>query len=79
MKKTGTTDNCVDMFTNLVSHSKFKHCLDLLNISSCWFSPRGPGSGHLNLRQRERVVYLALGECILVHLVWKIQVKADIC
>ena len=35
VKKVGTTDNPADMFTKLVPHSKFKHCLDLLNISSC--------------------------------------------
>lgn len=35
VKKVGTADNPADMFTKPVPHSKFKHCLDLLNISSC--------------------------------------------
>ena len=35
VKKVGTVDNPADMFTKPVPHSKFKHCLDLLNISSC--------------------------------------------
>ena len=34
VKKVGTADNPADMFTKAVPHSKFKHCLDLLNISS---------------------------------------------
>ena len=35
VKKVGTADNPADMFTKPVPHSKFKYCLDLLNISSC--------------------------------------------
>ncbi|XP_056860022.1 uncharacterized protein LOC130508500 [Raphanus sativus] len=35
VKKVGTADNPADMFNKAVPHSKFKHCLDLLNISSC--------------------------------------------
>ncbi|KAL0686869.1 hypothetical protein Bca4012_086546 [Brassica carinata] len=35
VKKVGTADNPADMFTKSVPHSKFKHCLDLLNISNC--------------------------------------------
>ncbi|WZZ77422.1 hypothetical protein YC2023_097994 [Brassica napus] len=30
-----TADNPADMFTKPVPHRKFKHCLNLLNISSC--------------------------------------------
>lgn len=33
--KVGTADNPADMFTKPVSQSKFQHCLDLLNITSC--------------------------------------------
>jgi hypothetical protein len=32
VKKVGTADNPADMFTKPVPHSKFQHCLDLLNI-----------------------------------------------
>lgn len=32
--KVGITDNPADMFTKLVPHSKFQHCLDLLNVRS---------------------------------------------
>ncbi|KAL1197961.1 Retrovirus-related Pol polyprotein from transposon TNT 1-94 [Cardamine amara subsp. amara] len=35
VKKVGTADNPAYMFTKPVPQSKFKHCLDLLNISSC--------------------------------------------
>lgn len=35
VKKIGTADNPADMFTKPVPYSKFKHCLDLLNIMSC--------------------------------------------
>ena len=35
VKKVGTADNHVDMFTKPVLHSKFKYFLDLFNISSC--------------------------------------------
>ena len=31
----GTADNPTDMFTKLVPVSKFRHCLDLLNVGSC--------------------------------------------
>ena len=34
VKKIGTADNPADMFTKPVPHSKFKHCLDLLNVLS---------------------------------------------
>lgn len=34
VKKIGTADNPADMFTKAVPHSKFKHCLDLLNVLS---------------------------------------------
>ena len=33
--KVGTADNPADMFTKPVPHSKFRHCLDLLNVTSC--------------------------------------------
>ena len=32
VKKIGTTDNPTDFFTKSFPFSKFKHCLDLLNI-----------------------------------------------
>ncbi|XP_074318246.1 secreted RxLR effector protein 161-like [Silene latifolia] len=32
VNKVGTADNPADMFTKPVPHSKFQHCLDLLNI-----------------------------------------------
>ncbi|KAJ4713215.1 Retrovirus-related Pol polyprotein from transposon TNT 1-94 [Melia azedarach] len=35
VNKVGTTDNPADMFTKPVPHSKFQHCLDLLNVRSC--------------------------------------------
>ncbi|KAJ4717199.1 Retrovirus-related Pol polyprotein from transposon TNT 1-94 [Melia azedarach] len=35
VNKVGTADNPADMFTKPVSHSKFQHCLDLLNVRSC--------------------------------------------
>lgn len=35
VNKVGTADNPADMFTKPVPHSKFKHCLDLLNVRSC--------------------------------------------
>lgn len=35
VKKVGTADNPADMFTKSVPHSKFQHCLDLLNVTSC--------------------------------------------
>ncbi|KAL1556436.1 Retrovirus-related Pol polyprotein from transposon TNT 1-94 [Salvia divinorum] len=35
VKKVGTADNPADMFTKPVPHSKFQHCLDLLNVMSC--------------------------------------------
>ncbi|KAJ4721084.1 Retrovirus-related Pol polyprotein from transposon TNT 1-94 [Melia azedarach] len=35
VNKVGTVDNPADMFTKLVLHSKFQHCLDLLNVRSC--------------------------------------------
>jgi transposase InsO family protein len=35
VKKVGTADNPADMFTKPVPQSKFQHCLDLLNITSC--------------------------------------------
>ncbi|KAJ4703438.1 Retrovirus-related Pol polyprotein from transposon TNT 1-94 [Melia azedarach] len=35
VNKVGTADNPVDMFTKPVPHSKFQHCLDLLNVRSC--------------------------------------------
>ncbi|KAJ4703555.1 Retrovirus-related Pol polyprotein from transposon TNT 1-94 [Melia azedarach] len=35
VNKVGTADNPADMFTKLVPHSKFQHCLDLLNVRSC--------------------------------------------
>ncbi|XP_074293159.1 secreted RxLR effector protein 161-like [Silene latifolia] len=34
VNKVGTADNPADMFTKPVPHSKFQHCLDLLNICS---------------------------------------------
>lgn len=34
VKKVGTKDNPADMFTKPVPPSKFKHCLDLLNVYS---------------------------------------------
>lgn len=33
--KVGTADNPTDMFTKPVPLSKFRHCLDLLNVTSC--------------------------------------------
>ncbi|KAJ4710294.1 Retrovirus-related Pol polyprotein from transposon TNT 1-94 [Melia azedarach] len=35
VNKVGTADNPADMFTKPVSHSKFQHCLNLLNVRSC--------------------------------------------
>ncbi|KAJ4708896.1 Retrovirus-related Pol polyprotein from transposon TNT 1-94 [Melia azedarach] len=35
VNKVGTADNPVDTFTKPVLHSKFQHCLDLLNVRSC--------------------------------------------
>ncbi|KAJ4702231.1 Retrovirus-related Pol polyprotein from transposon TNT 1-94 [Melia azedarach] len=35
VNKVGTADNLADMFTKPVPHSKFQHCLDLLNVRSC--------------------------------------------
>ncbi|KAJ4720195.1 Retrovirus-related Pol polyprotein from transposon TNT 1-94 [Melia azedarach] len=35
VNKVGTADNPADMFTKPVPHSKFQHCLDLLNVRSC--------------------------------------------
>ena len=35
VNKVGTADNPADMFTKSVPHSKFQHCLDLLNVGSC--------------------------------------------
>ncbi|CAL1402752.1 unnamed protein product [Linum trigynum] len=34
VKKVGTVDDPVDMFTKPVPHGKFQHCLDLLNVLS---------------------------------------------
>ncbi|KAL6181625.1 hypothetical protein ACLB2K_048276 [Fragaria x ananassa] len=34
VKKVGTADNPADMFTKSVPHSKFQHCLNLLNVTS---------------------------------------------
>ncbi|GKD00750.1 retrotransposon protein, putative, ty1-copia subclass, partial [Tanacetum coccineum] len=34
VKKIGTQDNCADVFTKPVPLSKFRHCLDLLNIDN---------------------------------------------
>ena len=34
VKKIGTEDNPADMLTKLVPESKFRHCLDLLNIDN---------------------------------------------
>ena len=33
--KVGTTDNPADMFSKPIPVSKFRHCLDLLNVRSC--------------------------------------------
>ncbi|KAJ4715305.1 Retrovirus-related Pol polyprotein from transposon TNT 1-94 [Melia azedarach] len=35
VNKVGTADNPADMFTKPVPHSKFQHCLDLLNVRIC--------------------------------------------
>ncbi|KAJ4702606.1 Retrovirus-related Pol polyprotein from transposon TNT 1-94 [Melia azedarach] len=35
VNKVGTADNPADMFTKPIPHSKFQHCLDLLNVRSC--------------------------------------------
>ncbi|XP_047334161.1 secreted RxLR effector protein 161-like [Impatiens glandulifera] len=35
VKKVGTADNHANMFTKSVPHSKFQHCLDLLNVRNC--------------------------------------------
>ncbi|KAJ4715506.1 Retrovirus-related Pol polyprotein from transposon TNT 1-94 [Melia azedarach] len=35
VNKVGTANNPADMFTKPVPHSKFQHCLDLLNVRSC--------------------------------------------
>ena len=35
VNKVGTTDNPADMFTKPDPQSKFRHCLDLLNVMSC--------------------------------------------
>ncbi|KAJ4712638.1 Retrovirus-related Pol polyprotein from transposon TNT 1-94 [Melia azedarach] len=35
VNKVGTADNPADMLTKSVPHSKFQHCLDLLNVRSC--------------------------------------------
>lgn len=34
VKKVGTAENPGDLFTKPVANKKFKHCLDILNISS---------------------------------------------
>ena len=33
--KVGNIDNPSDMFTKIVSHGKFQHCLDFLNVLCC--------------------------------------------
>ncbi|KAJ4729013.1 Retrovirus-related Pol polyprotein from transposon TNT 1-94 [Melia azedarach] len=35
VNKVGIADNLADIFTKPVPHSKFQHCLDLLNVRSC--------------------------------------------
>ena len=35
VKKVGTVDNPVDMFTKSVLRSKFQHCLNFLNVRDC--------------------------------------------
>ncbi|MCF6774911.1 Ty1/Copia family ribonuclease HI, partial [Corynebacterium sp. MC-12] len=35
VNKVGTADNPIDMLTKPVPHSKFQHCLDLLNVRNC--------------------------------------------
>ena len=35
VKRVGTADNPVNMFTKLVLQSKFQHCLNLLKIRDC--------------------------------------------
>ena len=35
VNKVGTADNPTDMLTKPIPHSKFQHCLDLINVRSC--------------------------------------------
>ena len=35
LEKIHTSENAADMLTKPVTTEKFKHCLDLINISSC--------------------------------------------
>ena len=35
VEKIHTNENAADMLTKLVTTEKFRHCLDLLNLSSC--------------------------------------------
>jgi hypothetical protein len=35
LKKIHTSENATDMLTKLVTADKFKHCLNLINVSSC--------------------------------------------
>ncbi|KAK1384499.1 hypothetical protein POM88_022234 [Heracleum sosnowskyi] len=35
VSKVGTADNLADMLTKPVTHNKFQHCLDFLNVRSC--------------------------------------------
>ena len=36
LEKIHTFENAADMLTKLVTTEKFKHCLDLINISRCY-------------------------------------------
>jgi hypothetical protein len=35
LKKVHTSDNTIDMLTKPTPTDKFKHCLDLINVSQC--------------------------------------------
>jgi hypothetical protein len=35
LEKIHTLENAADMLTKLVTADKFKHCLDLINVSRC--------------------------------------------
>ena len=35
LEKVDTFENAADMLTKLITTDKFKHCLDLVNISRC--------------------------------------------
>ena len=58
-----TSENAADMLTKPVTATKFKHCLDLVNVSSLW-QPLGAKVAAIKDFVREA---------------WPIQAKVEIC